>query len=247
MSGHLRCLVTKAADDIFTRVVEITPELLDRYTMISARDRERESTSPSELPQEPCFYLSYASVPDDSPVEMRGWEHRFFSDLNAQLSGLTRSAAPGVGTFVVGDTGWAGRSHQEQMKDGLSRARVFVPLYSPRYFKSAWCGMEWDAFGRRQHEEQRAHGYMRSAIVPVLWDPVGSSEIPRAAAALQYMHPYTEGGLLHLLESGRTFRYERAVREIAETIVEVAEATRLRSCDPELFDDLHNIFEGEER
>ncbi|MBC3842855.1 hypothetical protein GXW82_29795 [Streptacidiphilus sp. 4-A2] len=41
--------------------------------------------------------------------------------------------------------GWVGR-----LSDALASCRVFVPLYSPRYFRSEPCGQEWRGFASRQ-------------------------------------------------------------------------------------------------
>lgn len=68
---------------------------------------------------------------------------------------------------------------------------------------------------------------------------------------MQYEHPdlgaeYLASGLYGLRAKGYHAKYHRAVWGIAQTIVKVAEQTRLAPCDIELFKELRNVFEEEQ-
>ena len=75
----------------------------------------------------------------------------------------------------------------ERLSDALATCRVFVPLYSQRYFKSEHCGKEWFAFDRRRLNHQAGNARPVEAIVPVLWIPVRPDAcFPEAARSVQF-------------------------------------------------------------
>ncbi|MER5940297.1 TIR-like protein FxsC [Streptomyces sp. NPDC001928] len=251
--GRLHSIVVSDRETVSKHVV--TSGLIDAFiavitpgAVVQVRDREPETTPFMELQQRPLFYLSYARTPD-ARTGSRSREHRFFVDLTRQLAELTHTPQEGLGFIDV--TLPPGMEWQQAMKEALATARVFVPLYSPRYFKSAWCGMEWDAFGRRQQRDNGLRGRQSSAIVPVLWASTEPRHLPSVSWGIQYADHelgdvYADRGMLGLMEFGSRGEYERGVRHIAETIVHTAQATHLAPCDPHLFDDLRNAFEDEE-
>src|SRR5689334_7573765 len=85
----------------------------------------------------PVYFLSYARDDrEDSPDLLP----RFLADLDATLRqrlGVDRDDAPGffdAGRIETG-TAWSTR-----LADALRTANVFVPILSPRYFGSHYCG-----------------------------------------------------------------------------------------------------------
>ncbi|MFJ8532917.1 TIR-like protein FxsC [Streptomyces sp. NPDC093591] len=136
---------------------------------------------------------------------------------------------------------------EKDLKEALATCRVFVPVYSPQYFNSRWCGMEFDGFVRRQAEHHRCEPYTVSAIVPVLWTSPDRFVLPDVVQPFQYHgsdldEDYKRLGLRGLMEAGQWRKYRRTVWLIAERIVDVATLARLRPCDVNLFDDLRNVF-----
>ncbi|MGW1956288.1 TIR-like protein FxsC [Streptomyces sp. NPDC001920] len=241
--GRLHSIVVSRGDT--TARQRVTPELIERVAETpppqgaALRDRAR---------PRPLFYLSYARHPE-APAGRRSREHRFFTDLTKHLAALTDIPKEDLGFFDM--TLSLGVDWQAEMKRALARAQVFVPLYSPRYFRSAWCGMEWDAFRRREQREGRTGHYEHSAIVPVLWTPTAPRHMPAPTFGLSPLHGEEgqmdgEQGMLELMASERRDVYERAVHQIARAILETARRTRLRHCDPSLFEDLRNAFASEE-
>lgn len=180
------------------------------------------------------FFLSYAHTPVNSQVggDPNHWVHRLFQDLCAavmQLTVLQKGEQPGFMDrgMHLGE-GWA-----ERIEEELANCRVFVPLYSPRYFHSVVCGQEWDAFASRpvyQVPGSRGHA---SGIVPVLWVPGRPSALPQIAGKLQFNHSdfgpdYVAEGMYALLKL-TYFRnaYELAVHRLAQRIVQVVEQTMI--------------------
>ncbi|NEE46574.1 TIR domain-containing protein, partial [Streptomyces sp. SID8455] len=52
----------------------------------------------------------------------------------------------------------SGEGWSERLGETLATCRVFVPLFSPRYFASEMCGKEWHAFEQRAiHHRARSN------------------------------------------------------------------------------------------
>ncbi|RAG83106.1 hypothetical protein DN069_24015 [Streptacidiphilus pinicola] len=185
----------------------------------------------------PYFFLSYAHsprVPGAARERRTHWEERLFQDLCeavAELAGLDENEP--VGFMDAGeheDENWS-----ERITEALAHCRVFVPLYSPRYFRSEACGQEWAAFTSRQVLFNRPglHAGQINGVVPVQWVPFEEGDLPDVARPLQYAHrsfgeDYETDGLLSLSRLSY-FRpqYELAVLRLAQTIVRVAQQTTI--------------------
>jgi FxsC-like protein len=194
---------------------------------------------PEGVPR-PYFFLSYAHSPrvprtaNGAAKSKSHWEEQLFHDLCeavSELAGLDDDEPAG---FM--DTGMhLGEGWSERITEALAHCRVFVPLYSPRYFRSEACGQEWAAFTSRQVLFNRPgmHASQISGVVPVQWVVVGQDDLPNVARPLQYAHrdfgeDYVTEGLLSLARLGY-FReqYEIAVLRLAQTIVRVAQQTTI--------------------
>lgn len=188
------------------------------------------------------FFLSYAHTPE------QGWVKRLFQDLSNEI--LERT------TFPLGPVGFMdssaiplGSDWRDEVWGALANCRVFVPLYSPRYFTREECGKEWHAFAQRQLDH-RAHNHAdTSAIVPALWTPVRPDDLPDVARRIQanqasFGPVYTEEGLYTLIKNS-TYQHEyvSAVQRLAQRIIEVAERSRLEPCDPRSLGQPRNVFE----
>ncbi|MGW2396422.1 TIR-like protein FxsC [Kitasatospora sp. NPDC001664] len=228
-------------------------------TAPAAPSTETTSTSPAEPPamappppvpsfsghrqddhERPYFFLSYAHVPrarTHGAGDPNHWVSQLYEDLCEAVLALTsyRSGLP-VGfmdqSMHQGEL-WAGRISQE-----LATCRVFVPLYSPRYFSSLACGQEWHSFTQRPVFPARQTSERTSGIVPVLWVPMSDRQLPEVARQLQFNHrvfgrEYEDEGLYALMKLGY-FRkaYELAVFRLARRIVEVAENTVIPTAQP---------------
>ncbi|MFF4651718.1 TIR-like protein FxsC [Streptomyces sp. NPDC001380] len=183
---------------------------------------------------EPYFFLSYAHTP---PSDSRSGDpdllvDRFFEDLCAdvmQMTDLPRGAAAGfMDRRLTPGEGWPA-----SLSDALSRCRVFVPLYSPRYFSSEQCGKEWFFFSRRTAYHRAAGARRMEGMVPALWVPVPPESLPGPAESLQFSQAdlgpdYASEGLYGLSRLGYLHSdYERVVYHLAKRIVTVAHETRI--------------------
>jgi hypothetical protein len=191
--------------------------------------RPREQPSPAD-DRRPLFYLSYARSryrPEDSDR----WVVKFFEDLCADLGQMTDSPNPGfMDRQLPVAAGWP-----NQIMNALSSCRVFVPLFSPAYFASEYCGKEWAAFQERAQEAlpEVPNAPRPMPIVPALWMPMGSSDIPAPARSLQFISSdfppaYTAEGLYGIMKLGR-FReqYKETVLRLGAAIRDQAVRTAL--------------------
>ncbi|WP_327727228.1 TIR-like protein FxsC [Streptomyces sp. NBC_00487] len=210
--------------------------------------------TPATVSSDPyVFFMSYARTPfkgdrpkkDDSDLALEQFHAQLCSDI-MQLTDHDGEESPGFLDQRMG----VGADWENRLKQALATCRVFVPIYTSRYFTREWCGKEWDAFARRQEEQLRTRPYTGNAIVPVLWVGTQHWTPPRVAAKVQYAHPdlgkdYLQSGLYGLKQAGRRVKYRSSVWALAQMIVKVAQQTSLEPCDVELFKDLRNVFEGD--
>ncbi|MDT7841907.1 TIR-like protein FxsC [Streptomyces justiciae] len=206
--------------------------------------------------QQPYGFLSYGRTPavpetdrsSDDPLS------RFHAKLTEDLMELTDLDAK-VPAVYLDQRIPLGSTWEEELKERLSRCQVFVPLLSRRLFTSEWCALEWECFQRRQQLQRERGAFIRNAVVPVLWSPLRSGDIPPPYSEVQYthqdLHPkYLELGLRGLQISGNHGTFRKVVYQLALKIVDVAVSSRLEPCEPSEFDDLFDAMNdtvGEER
>ncbi|MCG6495103.1 TIR-like protein FxsC [Kitasatospora sp. A2-31] len=181
----------------------------------------------------PYFFLSYAHTPRAGARgagDPNHWVRQLYRDLCEAVLQLTTVPA-GVPVGFMDESMHQGELWAERLSEELATCRVFVPLYSPRYFNSVPCGQEWYSFTRRPVYPANFDSERTSGIVPVLWAPMSRYRLPEVASELQFNHAsfgpdYATEGLYALMKLSY-FRgaYELAVHRLARRIVEVAEET----------------------
>jgi FxsC-like protein len=183
----------------------------------------------------PFFFLSYAHShrhdgldPDDPDQLIR----RLFGDLCSHISDETGRLASSVG-FMDSEL-QPGNEWPWHLSRNLATCRVFVPMYSRRYFQSEHCGKEWAAFrDRARNGGAHASGHVE-AILPALWRPVQHEALPEAARDIHFnpgeLGPiYAEYGFYGIMKLTRfSEEYEWVIYNLAECILRVAE----RAPDP---------------
>ncbi|MFI2349839.1 TIR-like protein FxsC [Streptomyces sp. NPDC019443] len=187
----------------------------------------------------PYFFLSYAHTPryGAGGPDPDMWVERLFRDLCGHVMAMTDLPAGAPAGFMDREIR-SGEGWSERLGEVLATCRVFVPLFSPRYFASEMCGKEWYAFAQRAIYHQAKSNRPAEAIVPALWVPMPPEQLPGPAERLQFNHRafgdrYVTDGLYGLIKL-RIFaeEYEAAVYELAKRIVSVADTTRVGSGSP---------------
>lgn len=198
----------------------------------------------------PYFFLSYAHTPKhdpNDPYDPDHWVEKLFTDLCEHvmgMSGLGHGAKPG---FMDREL-YSGSHWPTRLAESIATCKVFVPLYSRRYFDSDQCGKEWTAFSQRILHH-RARGWVNTeTIVPAIWVPVPSHSLPEVAQDIHFGQPglgpqYVEHGFYGIMKL-RQFRkaYETAVYNLARRIVEVGHEANLPSVDPADYKSLESAF-----
>lgn len=186
----------------------------------------------------PYFFLSYAHTPrlEGNDRDPDRWVGKLFRDLCSDIVNIT-SVHPAQAGFMDRDI-HVGAEWPRRLAAALATCRVFVPLYSPRYFDSDQCGREWLAFAQRIAEHKARNGGDCDAIVPALWVAVQPSGLPDVAKLIQFDHQalgtrYSEEGFYGIIKLGR-YRdgYLQTVWRLARRIVEVANRTMLAPVPP---------------
>ena len=91
----------------------------------------------------PYFFLSYAHTPraTGKAGDPNHWVARLYDDLCEAITELT-DVPEGVPVGFMDQSMHQGQFWAERLARELASCRVFVPLYSPRYFKSHACGQQ---------------------------------------------------------------------------------------------------------
>jgi FxsC-like protein len=189
----------------------------------------------------PYFFLSYARTPRRDPDQKSDpdrWVHKLYRDMSDVILQLTDALPDEAGFIGQGDE--IGPNWSADFVEALATCRVFVPLYSRRYFESDSCGKEWFWFSRRElvggataGEETGAEAV--EAIVPALWTRLNLDTVPSVARALQFdfsalSDRYAVEGFYGIMKL-QNYRadYQRAVHRICERIIDVAYRTTSRN------------------
>lgn len=178
----------------------------------------------------PYFFLSYARTPKRNPGDQDNpdrWVHKLYKDLCDVILQMTDVQPAEVGFMDVDNK--VGAEWSPELMNAIKNCRVFVPLYSRRYFERDNCGREWFAFARREVTHRARGGERVDAIVPAMWTRLERDRLPAIATTVQYEHPdlgeryRTEGfyGIMKL----RNYQadYRRAVHRLAERIIEIGD------------------------
>ena len=180
--------------------------------------------------ERPYFFLSYARTPKRDPSDRSDpdrWVYKLYKDLCAEILQMT-DARPEEAGFMDREN-QIGAQWSPELTSALARCRVFVPLYSRRYFESDNCGREWFAFARREITHKARGRQVVDAIMPALWTRLPREKLPYVAQSVQFDHTLlgerycTEGfyGIMKL----QNYRadYSRAVHRLAERIIAIGD------------------------
>lgn len=165
------------------------------------------------------FFFSYAR--DDRDPYLKKLYDELVDSVRVNVGGSREE----VGFLDTVDTK-PGEEWPAVLAAALQTTRVFVPVYTPSYFVSEYCGREWQVI----EERRKAAGGRPPVILPVLWVPADMlpGNLPDAVLDLQYSHEqlgeiYVREGLRQLMRQRRYLDARRQIIDgLAERIVEIA-------------------------
>ncbi|HEX3144536.1 MAG TPA: TIR-like protein FxsC [Pyrinomonadaceae bacterium] len=193
----------------------------------------------------PWFFLSYARENNrDKYVD------EFFKDLNGRIRDLTGSNED---SFFDTTTLEVGQPWPEATTEALQSCRCFIPLCSPAYFNSDYCGEEWQFFASRQAAYAgtlHAGQPKPQLILPVRWIPDRLGCFPSVADQIQSNHAafgeqYADTGLQEFirLKSKYQTEYENFLHVFANRVIDAAKPHVLpRWSKAPTFDQLESAF-----
>ncbi|MER5530172.1 TIR-like protein FxsC [Streptomyces sp. NPDC002677] len=219
----------------------------------SPTERERAVDIPHggrSVTDRPYFFLSYARTPAWEPGggDPDHWIHAFYRDLCNHIYHLTDLPTGASAGFMDREMR-SGEGWPEKLSENLATCRVFVPLFSPRYFTSQMCGREWYAFNERILRARAATGDPAGpAIVPALWTRVDAAQLPDSVRHLhidgaEFGDRYASDGIYGLIKLNRLRdEYEEVVYRLARRIVEVAHTSPLPHSRPRAYENTPSAF-----
>lgn len=201
-----------------------------------------------ESDNRPYFFLSYAHTPAWSPGggDPDHWVHVLFTDLCDHIMALTDLPAGAPAGFMDREMR-SGDGWPEKLSENLALCRVFVPLFSPRYFTSEMCGREWFAFNERILRARARGAGDVPAIVPALWTRVEYTQLPDSVRHIHidnaFGERYAAHGIYGLIKLNRLHdEYEETVLGLAQRIVRVAHESPLPASRPRPYESTPSAF-----
>ncbi|MER6244335.1 TIR-like protein FxsC [Streptomyces griseorubiginosus] len=193
-------------------------------------------------------FLSYSGQDDESKLVTD-----FFGDLCEELGRITTLDANQIGyqyTQMRAAMEW-----RKVLTEALGTCKVFVPLLSPRFFASEFCGKEWWVFTERQrlYTESTPGAQQPQCILPVMWESCalnGDSAVPKAAAGIWMNDPtfgevYAERGLRQIVQLKKKYdtEYRELVIALGRRVADLIQGSKLPNYKvPEDTDLLCNAF-----
>jgi len=199
----------------------------------------------------PYFFLSFArtSADDHGGQDPDHWIAQLYNDLCQHVESLTY-LPPGEKPGFMDRESRQGQEWPRRLSWALATCRVFVPLYSRRYFKSEHCGKEWFSFNRRRLNQRASDAHPSETIIPALWIPVPDSQLPDAARSVhfepsEFGQLYAEHGFYGTMKVRRwRDAYEEAVYLLARRIVNAAEYSPVASGPLDAYESPPSAFGG---
>ena len=118
------------------------------------------------------------------------------------------------------------------LAEALQTSNVFIPLYSPAYFNSEFCGKEFALFLSRLAGMAAGPGSAAPPLVkPIVWTPFEAADVPKSVARFQYTvgspdNPVFKLGLRRVIKQRNMYQsaYDDFVEALADDIVKLGES-----------------------
>jgi len=168
------------------------------------------------------FFLSYArGAPDDNARVQR-----FFHDLSTEIRVLIGDDNDVVVGFHDHGALRSGDDWPRELFDALCQAQTMIALFSPRYFRSEYCGREWTVFSERVRRWETQDGSRRARLIPIFWV---RTKVPDTVEHVQHRdvrfgEAYDREDLRELMRE-KDRNYEKFVRAVAIAVTDITDLT----------------------
>jgi hypothetical protein len=198
-----------SAPEILAQLAQTFSEVVERVPREPAKTEETKSASAPVGDRYYDFYFSFSSI---------DWRRRQKDDLETlfqRISSKLRELGLTDGGFFAPDSRHGGQGWEPSLIQALSASRILVPIYSPNYFKSNYCGKEWQVFAEREQENRStrrpADVTAPEVILPILW--TAPITLPQRVSDVQMSHGadpqvYLSRGLGYMIQAPRRFSYQ---------------------------------------
>jgi hypothetical protein len=202
------------------------------------------------------FFLSYARTPTITPdfgaaLAPDQRVQQFFAELYVNVSQLI-SLPVGVEPGFMDRTMRGGVRWTQELLQTLGTCQIIIPLLSPRYLTSEWCGMECHAFMQRTLQREGQSGSQnQECIIPLIWVPLQGGEPPEPLDAGIVFSPgspdvernYHADGVFGMLQQNQETEWKVVAWQLAKHIAHVYSNQYLEHKEFKL-EDLRTIFGG---
>ncbi|GKS59433.1 hypothetical protein YTPLAS18_29600 [Nitrospira sp.] len=171
----------------------------------------------------------------------------FLSDLGEEVRKLRGLGKYENLSFFDQESIETGNNWDDALLAAMQESRVLIPLYSPAYFNSEYCGKEWQSFQLRREAYAKLHGGIQPAVIrPVVWIPLRKDKklaLPNYVSAAVRMVQYTwreedshinQQGLEHMVRKKADYNdlYWDFVRGFAQGITDALDGMELPHLNP---------------
>lgn len=198
---------------------------------------------------QPIFFISYGRPQSDNEMKQVEKAVNRLRDRVLEITGAGRDSRA-VGFFDVQSIN-NGADWEQFLSAAVSRIGVIVCFCSQRYFGSAYCANEFEAFKQRfDRADARLQGRTPGPLIPVVWDLPPPARMPAALRRFyqngdkSFPKAYDREGLLTLARLPiRSSAFTQTIDVLAKYIVAAAKAPRLPELVPlAKFDELASSF-----
>ena len=170
------------------------------------------------------FFFSYTRANNDAFLS------QFFADLSGVVRELRGEPKDKVVGFFDQQDLELGEDWDAALVEALQTSKVVVPLFSPGYFKSEYCGKELALFQQRCAAAVGGGRTLPPLIKPVIWVQPKAGGIPAPLSVGHYdlgdpSALHNTKGFKYILKQIQAFRvqYNDLVQALAEQIVEAGD------------------------
>jgi FxsC-like protein len=142
------------------------------------------------------FFLSYSRSNNDAYLK------QFFDDICEEIR--TKRGLPAIAEVGFFDQRALelGEDWDDSIVEGLKTANVVLAIASPAYFKSEYCGKEWELFRRRIAAAVPPGQPLPPLLKPVIWAPFDAAQVPPRVGVGQFAF-----GDPHAIQNTKGFKY----------------------------------------